>query len=134
MRALFDDIAKAIKKNLPNSLISWDISPWISESDMTKWWSYFSSSPYIDFIHTSGGEHYADLKTIQKQGLTWSFMNTLTNRKIIADAGYGVSGNPLDNGAPWYVSNNIDNRIRDGVVVATLANSVNSPTYRPKFC
>jgi hypothetical protein len=31
MRALFDDIVRAIKQELPNARISWDISPWIGE-------------------------------------------------------------------------------------------------------
>lgn len=40
MRALFDDFAKAIKNNLPNAVISWDISPWASKN-MKTWWGFF---------------------------------------------------------------------------------------------
>ena len=36
MRQLFDDIAVAIKSEMPNVKISWDISPWLSENDMVS--------------------------------------------------------------------------------------------------
>ena len=85
MRSLFDDIANAIKSKLPNALISWDISPWAN--DMPTWWGYFASSPNINFIHTSGGQNRGDLSTIQRSGLTWSYMSSLTGKKIIADSG-----------------------------------------------
>ena len=87
MRQLYDDIAITIKKNLPNALISWDISAWIGQSGMTTWWSYFKTSPYVDFIHTSGGQAHGELSTIKPNELSWSFMSTLTGRKIIADSG-----------------------------------------------
>ena len=76
-----DDFVKAIKAELPNSIISWDISAWIGKEGFTKWllitefklfifsenifkrifliffrWSYFKTATYIDFIHTSGGQ------------------------------------------------------------------------------
>jgi len=56
MRALLDDFSAEIKAALPNALISWDLSAWIGVDGMTKWWSYFKSAPYIDFVHTSGGQ------------------------------------------------------------------------------
>ena len=34
MRQLYDDIAASIKSEMPNSKISWDISPWLNESEM----------------------------------------------------------------------------------------------------
>ena len=37
MRALFDDFVAAIKKELPNAIISWDISAWIGEQGMRTW-------------------------------------------------------------------------------------------------
>ena len=37
MRALMDDFVKAIKAELPNSIISWDISAWIGKEGFTKW-------------------------------------------------------------------------------------------------
>ena len=37
MRALFDDFVKAIKAELPNAIISWDISAWIGVDGFTQW-------------------------------------------------------------------------------------------------
>lgn len=134
MRSLFDDIVKAIKKNLPNALISWDISPWISEYEMRQWWGYFSSAQ-IDFINTSGGGNHANSETIQMgHGLTWSFMSQLTGKKIISDCGYGVVGSPDDNRGPWYDPYNLNNRARDGVVANSFAYVTQKPTYRPNLC
>ena len=44
MREFFDDIAYAIKQELPNAKISWDISAWIGENGMRTWWGFFSSN------------------------------------------------------------------------------------------
>lgn len=56
MRSLFDDFAKAIRNELPNAKISWDLSAWIGEQGLINWWGYFRTSPFIDFVHTSGGQ------------------------------------------------------------------------------
>lgn len=86
MRALFDGIAQAIKAALPNALISWDISPWAE--DMETWWGFFKTSPYINFIHTSGGQARGDTKTIKDNNrATWAGMKQLTGKPIIADSG-----------------------------------------------
>ena len=90
MRSLFNDIVSAIKKNLPNAAISWDISAWIGNDGMRKWWEYFKSSKDIDFIHTSGGESQGGSSEIKQRELTWKFVSDLTGKKIIADSGYGV--------------------------------------------
>lgn len=134
MRDLYDAIAFEIKKNLPNALISWDISPWLSQSAMSAWWNFFKSSPNIDFIHTSGGQHHGELTTIQSHGLTWSYMSSLTGKKIIADSGYGVAGGASSNNWPWYIQSNVDARIRDGVIAESLTNSNQNPNYSPKLC
>ena len=59
---MFDKIVAAIKKNLPNAGISFDMSPWIGEDEFKDWWSYFSSSKEIDYIHTSGGKTFGKTK------------------------------------------------------------------------
>ena len=56
MRKLLDDCVAEIKLALPKALISWDISPWLTYSAMTKWWGYFKNASYIDFLHTSAGQ------------------------------------------------------------------------------
>jgi hypothetical protein len=47
MRALFDDIVRAIKQHLPNARTSWDISPWIGEAGK----SFFASIIHDIFEH-----------------------------------------------------------------------------------
>ena len=39
MRDLFNDFVKAIKAQLPNALISWDISAWIGQSGFQEWYN-----------------------------------------------------------------------------------------------
>jgi hypothetical protein len=92
MRSLFDDFVKAIKSQLPNARISWDISAWIGTEGMRTWlvlrklikkldtigyyfflnllfrWGFFSNSTDIDFINTSGGQvfiHFSFYKIIK---------------------------------------------------------------------
>ncbi len=92
MRSLFDEIAKIVREHLPNAAISWDVSAWLSEEEMTKWWSYFSNSTQIDFVHTSSGESRADIEEVQVGQLKWKFISELTGKRIIADTGYGEKG------------------------------------------
>ncbi len=94
MRKLFDDMVSAIKKNLPNAAISWDISAWLGDGQRT-WWSFFADSKQIDFINTSGGESHGESSEIKPGEARWSFMSQLTGKKIIADSGYGVGGDSL---------------------------------------
>ena len=67
-------------------------------------------------------------------GLTWSYMSSLTGKKIIADSGYGVAGGASNNNWPWYIQSNVDARIRDGVIAESLTNSQQNPNYSPKLC
>lgn len=87
MRALYDDFAKAIRAQLPNAKLSWDISAWIGQSGMKNWWSFFSTSSYIDYVHTSGGQARGESSEMKPGELTWSFVRSVTGRKIIADCG-----------------------------------------------
>ena len=94
MRALYDDFAKAIKRHLPNALLSWDISAWATEEQFNTWWGFFKTSPHVDFIHTSGGQGHPESTEFKPNELKWSFLNKATGKKIIADCGYGVAGSP----------------------------------------
>ena len=89
MRLLFDDIVRLIKTYLPKALISWDIISSITENEMKILWKYFENSSNIDFINTSGGKTHAQSSSIggDEAELTWSFMSSLTGRKIISDSG-----------------------------------------------
>jgi hypothetical protein len=92
MRSLFDGMVSKIKANLPNALISWDISAWIGQDGFRTWWGFFSSSNQINFVHTSGGEAQGGSSQLRPNELSWSFVSSVTGKKIIADSGYGVGG------------------------------------------
>merc|ERR1712127_147913 len=134
MRSLFDDIVTAIKSNLPNAAIGLDISPWIGDWNMKKWWSYFASSSDIDFITTSGGGSQGGSSEMIPGQARWKFMHDLTGKPIIGDTGYGVGGAADSNSGPWYQNWNIDNRINDGVCAVSIANANRSPSHRPNIC
>jgi hypothetical protein len=54
MRQLFDDIATAVKSEMPNAKFSFDISAWLSESAMTTWWGNprgDSQSPKLNKVY-----------------------------------------------------------------------------------
>jgi hypothetical protein len=125
MRQLFDEIASAVKSELPNSKLSWDISAWLGEPEMQTWWSFFASSPHITFIHTSGGQSKAYLPNIKQNELRWSFMSSLTKKKIIADTGYGIGGGGTGHNYDYDNLNNLKDRIRDGVIAVTQADAKN---------
>jgi hypothetical protein len=126
MRSLFDDFVLAIKSELPNARISWDISPWLSQPAMQIWWGFFSSSPHINYIHTSGGESLADSPQMKLNELTWSFMSSLTGKRIIADTGYGVGGGSTGHNSLYDNVNNLLARINDGVIAVSQANAESS--------
>lgn len=56
MRDFFKDLVGAIKAELPNAVISWDVSAWIGEAGMRTWWGYFKDLGLVDLVHTSGGQ------------------------------------------------------------------------------
>jgi len=130
MRTLFDDFAAAIKANLPNARISWDISAWIGQDGATgfkTWWSFFSTSKYIDFIHTSGGQAQGNTPSIKPNELFWSFVHQVTGKKIIADCGYGIGGAPSPNCGVWNSAAKAA-RIIDGVIALSEGiGAVNTP-------
>ena len=63
------------------------MSAWIKEDGMTKWWGYFKTSPYIDFVHTSGGQGQAASAEYKPGELKWSDFSRITGKRIIADCG-----------------------------------------------
>jgi hypothetical protein len=75
MRTFFEDICSIIKRNLPNSMISWDADILLNENAMETWWNYFKDSKSIDFIHTSSSNHFSSLPL--------KFMSELTGKQII---------------------------------------------------
>jgi hypothetical protein len=69
MRDFFKDLVGAIKAELPNAVISWDISAWIGEQGMRTWWGYFKDLGLVDLVHTSGGQVF--LNFVNKQEYTY---------------------------------------------------------------
>jgi hypothetical protein len=47
MRGLMDDFVKAIKAELPNAIISWDISAWIGTVGFTQWFKILHFSKFL---------------------------------------------------------------------------------------
>jgi hypothetical protein len=129
MRTLFDDIATNIKSALPNAKISWDISPWLTETEMTKWWGFFSTSSHISYIHTSGARTKANSAFIRTNELKWSFMSTLTKKQIIADTGYGPDGVSMGHTPAWDDATNLKSRITNGVVAITQSNAYSASSW-----
>ncbi|CAF0963330.1 unnamed protein product [Brachionus calyciflorus] len=128
MRQLFDDFVNAIKAEMPNALISWDISPWLGVNNMKIWWSFFETAK-IDYIHTSGGKLRPDLNQIRENEIKWKFMSNLTKKYIIANCGHGGDKSSCN---AWANQYNLNNRINDGVIAITvLSGNANIP--RPAF-
>lgn len=71
MKALFKDFISAIKAQLPNALISWDISAWIDQDGFKKWlvsnmriFENQEKSCLIIFIYFQGGRTSKTCKSI----------------------------------------------------------------------
>jgi hypothetical protein len=129
MRALFDDIVRVIRVYLPNSLVSWNMNPSLSQADMQQWWAYFRNGATIDFIYSSGGVSVASAEYIASQGpLTYAFMNKLTGKRILVDTGYGVTSS--GHNSDWDTVSNLIARISDGVFGVTQANAKSNWTLK----
>jgi hypothetical protein len=127
MRALFDDICKTVRAQLPNAAFSWEITPEMSQDAMRTYWAYFQSSPYISYTHTLGDQIRADSFNIRDNQLTWSFMNQLTNKKIIADC------TTLSDCQQWANFGNMVKRLKDRVTSLTQDQAPIKPTLKPKI-
>lgn len=127
MASLFASMVARIKRHLPAALISFDVSPWVS--DYGNWMAPFL--PMVDHVHTSGGRTTGASDRIRGQAsanlLTWAELHRVSKRGIIADTGYGVAGrltaeSTLD--AAWLDAGSLRDRISDGVIGVTFANPV----------
>ena len=79
MRVLFDELSEIIKKNIPHAMIAWDASLWITQADMSLWWSYFKDSKHVNFVYTSSSH--------LRNSLPLKFINELTQKLIIVESG-----------------------------------------------
>ena len=116
---LMKELVAIIKRNLPNAVISMDISPW--NTNQSGWFSSFTMSDFT-YMNTSGGRTDANSTKIRNEnGTTWSSIHSVTGKCIIADDGYGVGGGSIGHDPTWDDVNNLNARIADGVIAITQA-------------
>ena len=110
-KLLLSDIIDVVKAEMPNALISMDISPWKDQSVIIP---AMIPVDKIDFMNTSGGisQPGATIKDIT----TWASVWNLTKKGIFADDGYGTAGVPTNPNPGWTDLNNLKARINDGVI------------------
>eukprot|EP00327_Prymnesium_parvum_P038316 CAMPEP_0195633198 /NCGR_PEP_ID=MMETSP0815-20121206/22007_1 /TAXON_ID=97485 /ORGANISM="Prymnesium parvum, Strain Texoma1" /LENGTH=411 /DNA_ID=CAMNT_0040774823 /DNA_START=31 /DNA_END=1267 /DNA_ORIENTATION=- len=124
MVGLFRQMIARIKRHLPSSRISFDVSPWVV--NQREWISPFLQHAQIDFLHTSGGRTTAGSTRVRgnERGnlVTWSELYKVSGRGIIADTGYGVGGKLTTNDDGWSDVANLRARVSDGLVAVSYAN------------
>jgi hypothetical protein len=109
----------AVKKYLPNTVFSMDISPWMPDNGCTNWYPYFDMSQFA-FVSTSGGGTLAASTDIRANEDTWAGIHTCSgNKAILADTGYGVGGVAAGEDPNWDDAANVNARIADGVISVT---------------
>jgi hypothetical protein len=91
------EIAKAIKTNMPNAVVSFDDSAWVNDMDRKSYWTAISSANY-DMVWTTGvGNNTPFLNagetssTYNGGTATYSFLRTFTGKKILVDESAGMS-------------------------------------------
>ena len=135
LATLMHELVGIIKDQLPNAVISMDISPW---ADQNAWFGAFQLNDFT-YVNTSGGETEANSSKIRNaNATTWSGTYSLTGKHIIADDGYGAAGSSTGHDASWDVVSNLNARIADGVIAITQANPVSNwgstiATVRPQL-
>ena len=123
LATLMHELVGIVKNQLPNAVISMDISPW---ADQKAWFGALQLSDFT-YINTSGGGTEANSSKIRNANpTTWSGLYNLTGKHIIADDGYGAGGNSIGHDASWDAVSNLNARIADGVIAITQANPINN--------
>jgi len=137
----------AIKKHLPNAVLSMDISPWVAPNDGQdngmQWYANFDMTAFT-FINTSGGSTQANSPKIRGDMMTWAGVSQVTGKPIMADTGYGVNGSSAGPDMAWDTPANINARMADGVVSisqynpssnwGTTISGIRSQLSTPRFC
>jgi hypothetical protein len=141
------ELVNALKASLPNARFSIDVSPWVGSNGTDNgkaWFANFDMSLFT-FVNTSGGGTNANTTKIRAaNNMTWSGLNGVTGKPILADTGYGANGSSAGHDANWDVVANINARIADGVVSiaqynpnstwGTTISGVRSQLSTPKYC
>ena len=114
------ELVAIIKRNLPNAIISMDISPW--NTNQSGWYGSFKMADF-SFVNTSGGGTEANSSKIRNTDpATWRGIFDISGKAIIADDGYGVAGASTGHDPTWDDPSNLNARIADGVIAITQAN------------
>ncbi|MBN1309567.1 MAG: carbohydrate binding domain-containing protein [Chitinispirillaceae bacterium] len=114
---LMGELVDIVKEQLPNALLSMDISPWIEDQGATNNWLNALPISKVNYMSTSGGISQAGNSLIKSDNkLTWKKVYDITKKCIIADCGYGAGGVGTGHDANWDNVSNINNRINDGVL------------------
>lgn len=141
------ELVNTLKAKLPLARFAVDVSPWVGSNGKdngASWYSNFNMGLFT-FIATSGGGTSASTSLIRGDNLmTWSGLNSVTGKAILADTGYGANGGSAGHDAAWDVVSNINSRIADGVVAITQYNpnsnwgttisGIRSQLSAPKYC
>lgn len=126
---LMSDIISTVKKDLPKSMFSMDISPWKDTTWQNTWYTALNVAENFSFINTSGGASKAGSAFISDdwaQNLPkWAWVMKRWKKPVIADAGYGVNGAAAGHDANWDNVNNLKSRIADGVIGVSQYNPKN---------
>ncbi|NLE02303.1 MAG: hypothetical protein GX640_20765, partial [Fibrobacter sp.] len=126
---LMSDIISTIKKDLPKSMFSMDISPWKDTTWQNNWFTALKLEQNFSFINTSGGSSKAASTYISDDWSnklpTWAWVMKRWKKPVIADAGYGVNGSGTGHDANWDNVSNLNARITDGVIGVSQYNPKN---------
>jgi hypothetical protein len=114
---LMGDLVDIVKGQLPNALISIDVSPWIEDQTATDGWLNAMPLSKVQYMSTSGGISQAASTLIKSDNkLTWKRVHDITHKCIIADCGYGTGGGGTGHDANWDNVSNLNARMSDGVI------------------
>jgi hypothetical protein len=115
MRELYDMISQAIRCELPNARLAWNIPTELDEQSFSNWWNFFKTSQYVDFVYSNDGQTRVSSDFARGgNSLRWEFIYNLTKKRIIVDT---VDLNE------WNNLNFINERINDGFYAVTQLNS-----------
>jgi hypothetical protein len=90
-------ITTAIKSNMPNAVVAFDDSAWVSDGDRMSYWTAIGAADY-DMVWTTGvGNNVPFLNagetatSYNGMTATYSFLHSYTGKKILVDESAGMS-------------------------------------------
>jgi hypothetical protein len=147
------ELVNVLKNALPMAKFAVDVSPWVGTSPTNgtngadfgaAWYSNFNMSLFTFTATSGGGTNAASDFLRDANKMTWSGLNSVTGKPILADTGYGVNGSSSGPDRVWDVASNINARMASGVVAITQYNpdsnwgttlsGIRSSLNKPKYC